>query len=299
MNAVIKEFMGANSIKRRTLVRCGFELETQCTESEGDETDYEAADQAIADEASNIYSDNVGHDLRDLLSNSLLESIQDEIREGVTDNFDYSDYQTSSTGTIKRAINNSNVEVVDDSSVSGVEMRTRGGLKYKEFTTALSDCFGLVHEIDTKCSFHIHLSLPHVRHSYGERFQLALVEYLIEAMPRLPETVRERFQGAPENKYIQGLTSSRHKYSFVNAHSLNTWEFRCFGNVKNTGDGITCLNIAIEALAYAYDLTKNGKALMTDSYDGDIEQLLKRCLTRLQPVSIALRNDRKISNKRA
>ncbi len=299
MNTAIKEFLEANAIKRRAIIRCGFELETQKTEGDETETDYDAADEEISNEVSSALAINFNlRWIENHLSESTIDTIRDNIRENIELSFDYSDYQMSTHESIADKIDNENIEVGEDGSVSGVEIRTIGGLKYIDFVSALKDTFKLNHKIDEKCSFHIHLSIPGVNHSYGERFQLALVEYLVESIPRLPKSVQKRFKSAPQNQYIKGLTSSRNKYSFVNAHSLNTWEFRCFGNVQNESEGITCLNIAIEAMAYAYEVTKLGKPLMTDTYEGDITELLNECLSYLMPVSKRLRQMRLINNKR-
>jgi len=295
MNKAIKEFLEANTLKRRHIVRCGFELETQHTECNEKTVDDDAVSEAISGEVDAWMNSNVSRRLAEFISQSTMDSIRDEVRDDIEQNFDTSEYERSDNESIQDEIGNHNVEVVDDSSVSGVEIRTIGGLSYLDFVSALRDSFKLEHRIDKACSFHIHLSLPEVQHSYGERFQLALVEYLVESIPRLPDNVQKRFQSATSNQYIRGITSSREKYSFVNAHSLNTWEFRCFGNVKSVSEGIACLNIAIDAMAYAYACVKQGRPLMTDSFDGDIKFLLHGCLERLEPLSQRLRRIRKLT----
>lgn len=315
MNKTIQEFMNANAMTRRLMIRAGFELETQKTECDNDDNiDYDAASEAISEQAGNLF-DEIPNDVLDCLPNVLQENIRQAIYDSVSDSFDYSDYTTSNIDNIQSDINRAirkewlnhhdktndvrpSLNVGTDNSVDGVEIRTIDGLTYRQFYAAAKAAFSLDHDIDTACSFHIHLSIPNVKHSFGDRFQLALIEYLIENVDRLPANVQERFRNAPGNHYINGLLSSQKKYSFVHAHDQGTWEFRCFGNVHNTSEAMTCLNIAIEAMNYAYQATKAGMALLTDKYDGDIAELFKDCLGLSRSVSKRLRQLRKISNQR-
>jgi len=315
MNKTIQEFMNASTMARRLMIRAGFELETQKTECDvSDSIDYDAAGEAIGEQAGNLF-DEIPNEVLDCLSDRIQTTIREAIYESVSDSFDYSDYETKDIDAIQSDINRAirkewlnhwhktndvipSLNVGTDNSVDGVEIRTIDGLTYRQFYAAAKAAFSLDHDIDTACSFHIHLSIPNVKHSFGDRFQLALVEYLIENVDRLPANVQERFKKAPKNVYINGLLSSQKKYSFVHAHDQGTWEFRCFGNVHNTSEAMTCLNIAIEAMNYAYQATKAGMTLLTDKHDGDIAELFRECLTFTIPVSKRLRELRKISNKR-
>lgn len=305
MNPIIQKFIESSPLQRKLMIKAGFELETQSTsglDSDSDgEIDYDSANQAIDDRVSEI----IDGELENYLSDRLMEQVRDAVWESVSNDFDYSDYTGSALedlqSEIDRKINQvmirsgkiedgPEIEVDKDGSVSGFEFRTVDGLNYKQFIIASRAVFSMRHKIDDECSFHIHLSIPGVQHSYGERFQVALIEYLLENIKRLPTTVQERFKNAPDNKYIKGMISSRDKYSFVHAHSQGTWEFRCFGNVKNHRDAMTCLEIAIEAMAYAYKCTKGGQKLIIDSYSGDHQELLHGCLEALKPLSTALRS---------
>lgn len=315
MNKTIQEFMNANAMTRRLMIRAGFELETQKTEGDdSDSIDYDAAGEAISEQAGNLF-DEIPSEVIDCLSDRIQTTIREAIYDSVSDSFDYSDYTTSNIEYIQSDINRAirkewlnhesktndvrpRLNVGTDNSVDGVEIRTIDGLSYRQFYAAAKAAFSLDHDIDTACSFHIHLSIPNVKHSFGDRFQLALVEYLIENVERLPANVQKRFRNAPGNEYINGLLSSKKKYSFVHAHDQGTWEFRCFGNVQNTSEAMTCLNIAIEAMNYAYKATKAGMTLLTDKYDGDIAELFKECLMFTTPVSKKLRELRKIYNQR-
>lgn len=315
MNKTIQEFMNANAMTRRLMIRAGFELETQKTEFDNDDNiDYDAASEAISEQAGNLF-DEIPNDVLDCLSDRIQTTIREAIYDSVSDSFDYGEYTVKDIDAIQSNINRAikkewlnhesktndlrpRLNVGTDNSVDGVEIRTIDGLTYRQFYAAAKAAFSLDHDIDTACSFHIHLSIPNVKHSFGDRFQLALVEYLIENVERLPANVQERFKKAPKNEYINGLLSSQKKYSFVHAHDQGTWEFRCFGNVQNTSEAMICLNIAIEAMNYAYQATKAGMALLTDKHDGDIAELFKECLTFTTPVSKKLREKRKISNQR-
>lgn len=273
-NKNIAEFVKANAMQRRLMVRCGFELETQSTgESELDECAY---NDAVSDLVSELLNE-----LPEWLPRNERESMYDVAYDVASNRIDESDYRISQDhDSIEHLIGNENIEVGSDNSVSGVEIRTVGGLKYFDFLKALKDTFSIDHEIDTKCSFHIHLSIPGVKHSHGASFQQALNEYLIEHQGRLPATVQERFQGAPKNSYIKKLVESKEKYSFTYAHSQGTWEFRCFGNVQNVSEGMICLNLAIEALAYAYEVTQAGRKMITGNLSRDeVEELFVLSLT--------------------
>ncbi len=292
MNKAIKRFIESNVFQRRQMVRVGFELETQETEgltaSDDGEIDHDAANEAIDERVSDI----IGSELEDHLGQSLLDKVRDAVFESVQSDFDYSDYTSSSIDDIKNQIDDQWIEVGKDNSVDGFEFRTIGGLKYSDALAASKDVFRLSHKIDGGCSFHVHVSIPGVKHSYGTRFQIALVEFLIEHADRLPLSVRERFQFAPLNQYIKGMVSSRNKYSFVHAHEQGTWEFRCFGNVQNHAGATACINLAIEAMAYAYRVTKLGMPCIVDRFDGDVETLFTDCLIKNHTVSFAVRSAR-------
>lgn len=319
MNQAIKKFLDSTPFARRAMIRCGFELETQATESTCDdkEIDHESADDAIREESEREFNEIPRH-IRNALCDSTVDDVMNDLQDRIRENFDYSDYTQSNDDALQDEIDNAighamaigiamrddnsfskvnkpKIQCGKDGSVDGYEFRTIGALTYAQFVIASRAAFSLDHTIDEKCSFHIHLSIPGVKHSYGDRFQLALVEYLIENIGRIPQSVRSRWKGAPKNDYIKGLLSSKNKYSFVYAHEQGTWEFRCFGNVHNTKDGLTCLNIAIEAMAHAYHVTQQGKSLLTDSYGGDLHELFSECLAYSMPVSKQLRHYRKLN----
>lgn len=158
------------------------------------------------------------------------------------------------------------VQVGSDGTVNGFEMRTVGPLTYEEFETAARSVFTLNHVVDVGCSFHIHLSVVDVHHRYSQRLQLAMIEYIIAHQSELPESVRERFRHTQNSRHFQSVVK-RDKYTFVApSEEHNTWEFRCFGNVNNPETAMLCLNLAIRALQFAYQVTTGQKALDSEQY---------------------------------
>jgi len=166
-------------------------------------------------------------------------------------------------------------EAVDDCSIDGFEWRTNGGLDLPTFTEAAKEVFALEHDIDERCSFHIHCKGNDIRSAYGERFQLSLYEYLLDNIDRVPDSVLRRWRYSEDagdecrdcgtayencgcepaewaHFFPPSLTPG--KYSFVHRHDQGTWEFRCFGNVHNTEDAVTCAKLAAEAMQYAYQI---------------------------------------------
>lgn len=144
-----------------------------------------------------------------------------------------------------------NVEVGSDSSVRGGEARTIGALTPNEFMAAARALFGgYEFEIETNCSFHIHLSVPGVHHKYGAALQAEMFAYILNNIGRLPQSVQDRLNSSSIRYCKFELTPE--KFTAVHGHSLHTWEFRLFGNITTALDGWKCLLLAIDALRHAY-----------------------------------------------
>lgn len=142
------------------------------------------------------------------------------------------------------------VEVGDDGSVRGGEVRTVGALRPMEFMKAAEALFSKHDwEIDSGCSFHIHLSVPEVIHTYSKSIQAEMMAFILANQTRLPESVRQRIKGKQE--YFR-FEISTDKYRAIHRHSQKTWEFRLFGNVTSTLDAWRCLLLAIDTLRHAY-----------------------------------------------
>lgn len=143
-----------------------------------------------------------------------------------------------------------NVEFGNDQSVAGPEIRTIGGLSVGAFMKALNAVTCEELEVDEGCSFHIHLSIPGVKHSYGQNLQAAIMDYFLSNINRLPECVRMRLASDAVRFFEFNL--SQEKFRFVHWHAQGTIEFRLFGNVDNYKDGMKCLLEAVRALQHAY-----------------------------------------------
>jgi hypothetical protein len=287
---IIEKFVSATTEERKAMVLAGFELETQETDGLTDddgEPDQDAIDEAIHEQVEDILREH--RDLRNRLNSSTWDSIVDEITDDVRENIDVSEYCRDGLQDMRDRFSVRNMEVGSDSSVDGFEFRTRGGLSYADFRTALVGTMAHDHTVDEGCSFHIHLSLPGVKHKYGAKMQAAMVEYIAERILDLPEGVQNRLSGTGTNNFIKGLFESREKYSFVNYHRQGTWEFRCFGNVNSTRDGMVCLDIAIEALAHAYKVVRGEAQLVLKDYTGSKVDLVYAALSESKPLTVALR----------
>jgi hypothetical protein len=153
------------------------------------------------------------------------------------------------------------IEVGSDSSVRGGEARTVGALKPTEFMAAATALFtGHDFEIDTGCSFHIHLSVPGVRHSYGPRLQGEMMAYILENRHRLPASVQTRLQSKAVRFCMFHIDGD--KMRAIHGHPQRTWEFRLFGNVDNALDAWKCLLLAIDALRHGYQVMARRAAPM-------------------------------------
>lgn len=163
------------------------------------------------------------------------------------------------------------VQVDYDGTVTGFEFRTIGGLTTKQFMGAARDMFDVEHVISERCSFHIHLSVPGEDLQYDARRLAAMTEYLLKYINSVPKTVRKRWKGGRETTRFFRPQLRDEKYTFVHFNrKYATWEFRCFGNVRNADDAYKCLRLAVRALRYAYSIkAKNKKApvLLVDAVD--------------------------------
>lgn len=179
------------------------------------------------------------------------------------------------------------IEVGSDNSVRGGEVRTLGALKPTEFMAAATALFtGHDFEIDTGCSFHIHLSVPGIRHTYGTRLQGELMAYILENSHRLPESVRDRLCSDAVRFCMFKL--DRDKMRAVHGHPQRTWEFRLFGNVTNQYDAWKCLLLAIDALRHAYQVqARKTTGLLTTDASSDLHDL----------AISAIRNNRTLSQE--
>lgn len=187
----------------------------------------------------------------------VLDSIEEAIRDRVEETIDTTEFYSeveSDEGDDGDADFDvpSGIEAKPDGSVRGPEFIVKGnGVEAAQFSRLIKTLLRTFDvEVDTGCSFHVHVSVPGIKHTYGGLLQVRLMEYLLANVDRVPESVRERWR--QDTRYFQPRVS-RDKFSFVNFHErCGTWEFRCFGNVSTAKDAMRCLRLAVEALQFAY-----------------------------------------------
>lgn len=165
------------------------------------------------------------------------------------------------TATSQLEIETELLETVEDQSVSGVEIRTKGGLKFDETVKQGKIVFNEIgdtsdHYIDRDCSCHIHVQLNDdlaVNHYYGDgKLHAAIMEYLVFNLDRLPKSVFDRINHG--HRHIEPTISGNGKFQWIHFHPQKTIEFRLFGNIDNADDLKQCLILTSEALAYGYQL---------------------------------------------
>jgi hypothetical protein len=175
---------------------------------------------------------------------SLLEDIHDSRRMDWRDNI--------RTRAEDKGIHISDlIDMGEDGSVKGCEFRTYGACTVNQFCKAADSLFNIPMDIDEECSFHIHLSIDGVNHSYGRSFQQCMLSYLADHYNELPRSVKERLENEDWVDQYFAIDTGDAKYKAV-AYRGQTWEFRLFGNVQNARDAKKCLLLAIRAIRHAY-----------------------------------------------
>ena len=298
MNEIIKRFAESTSIRNvQDILRCGYELEFQGIDGyskdnsdSGGEIDWEAVSEAISNdfdgygsrsingrscayEIMAILLDRKGHSIHDLPNNlrdklaSAQETLYDEYREEAENSGDWSEYRDRENFDPRDHVSysgNAEVEVKDDSSVSGGEVATIGGIKIVDFIESSKNLFARNDfDIDANCSFHIHLSIEGVEHHYGERSQAEMLAYILKHVEELPENVQRRIER--NNSYYQSRINTN-KYSAIHFHG-KTWEFRLFGHVEEYKEGIKCLNMAYKAMRHAYRCRLDKRERLVDELE--------------------------------
>lgn len=181
-----------------------------------------------------------------------------------------------------------------DGTVRGFEIRTVNGLSVRQFIKATDILFGpsMKHEVDTGCSFHLHVGVKDTRFPYNPAFQAALIEYLLEHIEEVPKAVQERWNTiATDHSHGRFFRPqvARDKYSFVNYHErCGTWEFRCFGNVNSKEDALKCLYLAMSAMVYAYKVVnKQVKPILSDiaGFNSKYNRDIVKSIAKLKPIS--------------
>lgn len=188
-----------------------------------------------------------------------------------------------------------------DGTVDGPEIQTAGP---NSFITCMQHADWLFSNmdmtIDERCSFHIHLSIPGIKHTYGRNLQIALMLSVL-LTPDRPSALHDRWNFTPERdddedydcdedeqkswleRYFD-VRPSANKYSFV-AHRGDTWEFRGFGNVSNADDARWCLKAAVKAMQRGYRLlhgieTLEGFSQLVKLGNNEVSQVLSALVAR-------------------
>ena len=219
-----------------------------------------------------------------------LHDFQEFIADEATDHISPSDFAVPREESDFNLPNG--LQAKHDGSVRGPEIIVAGnGTTASKFSALLSQLtteFDL--EVDTGCSFHIHVSVPGITHTYGEKLQLYMMEYILRNIHRVPECVKDRWNY--DTRYFKPHIS-REKFSFVHHHSrCNTWEFRCFGNIDSHADGMRCLQLAVEAMQFAYSVDLGLKESLFKSPSDWNRGYLERVLEGIS-LAAAVRADRR------
>ena len=116
-----------------------------------------------------------------------------------------------------------------DGSVDGHEFVTDKPLSYQQITSfakeVIETCKENKFEINSKCSGHISISHPKIKHNYYEEIQLGLS--VLSILP-LFELVAPRFSDIDNYSEFYRFQASESKYTAVNHHD-DYWEFRFIG----------------------------------------------------------------------
>lgn len=164
------------------------------------------------------------------------------------------------------------LEVAQDGSVDGFEIRTKGGLDIESVKKAIELVFTKKHTIDTGCSFHVHLSVEGIKPKYNPEFQWRMMEFLLGHMDDVPKSVKKRWKDKDTREEYFALIPDEDKCTFVSYHySGNTWEFRCFGNISNAKDANKCILLAAQAYRYAVKVFYEKKKAISGITASDIE----------------------------
>lgn len=263
LNANIRLFIDCGLAAAKSKIRCGFELETQSTNGHR-QGGPRIPDAALFDRAALDHTtDRI--DPFSFLSANLFDQLHSETLAYYRRTLSPSNYGRSPLDHMRQTIDSNLLEAGTDGSVAGFEFRTIGGLTYFQFLGEANRLFRHTHVIDEKCSYHIHLSLPGVRHRYGKRFQAAMIEYVCSQWDRFPSGLKSRLKKITDMTYFKKLiTNGTDKYAFIRFHpEYGTWEFRCFGNIQTAAEAKTCLDIAIEAMKHAYSVLDGQREMIS------------------------------------
>ena len=143
------------------------------------------------------------------------------------------------------------LDIGSDGTVSGFEIRTRGGLTPADFDAAARAVCSVPHTVDTGCSFHVHVKLPGRRLTYSQDFHRLLLEWLVCHVDEFPAPVLTRLaDSGKRDRYFRPLLDED-KYRAIRHHPSGTWEFRLFGNVADAESALKCRALTEAAVRHA------------------------------------------------
>ena len=317
MNRRIKELAettGYIDILNKKLVKTGFELEFQSVDGESwdREIDEERFYEDMLESWHNLtYSDmqeyggdsdawdlitlldNNGYSWRDSLRGDaygMAEEAIDRAREGYEEycreHWDLSDYYENDHDIDC----DYSIDVKGDESVRGGEITPDMPVNPQRALTITEDLFDSNDfEIDTRCSYHIHLSVTGVEHIYGQQLQAEMLAYILDS--DIPKFLQRRLN-SNDRRYCKTLLS-KDKFSAIN-FTGKTWEFRLFGNVSNIKQARWCYRKAVEALRHGYRVKLGMEKSLLDGLTGkDKERLFEKLESttsdKIKPIKKALR----------
>jgi hypothetical protein len=173
------------------------------------------------------------------------------------------------------------IRIVPDSSVKGGEIVTQGPMTIRDLLVVLKAIFDkeggsdrLRLDVDTGCSFHVHLSVPGLEREERQsetdailqtQMALAAVQQVLALRDSAnAKGLQKRLRSKARNRFARirsahKLKNDRAKYSAVHRHGLGTWEFRLLGNVNSLGSAWLALRVAASAYLQAMSLVNHAK----------------------------------------
>jgi hypothetical protein len=174
----------------------------------------------------------------------------------------------------------------EDGSVSGGEIKLKTPSTLIMAHKALIELSRNVNfsdlNIDTRCSFHIHISEKSMYKGYEKAMQVAMLQYIYENLDKVPKNILQRWGSANRNardRYF-GYSLDSAKYNFISYRpDYGTWEFRCFGNIQSSDDGLICLRLAMAAYKWAVKNKGSKKILKFIDMTAKVDMLLGKRLS--------------------
>lgn len=143
-------------------------------------------------------------------------------------------------------------------------------------------------------SFHIHVSIPGVRHSVSADSSLhcCLLWELSQLVEEFPGNFWDRFNA--HSSYFNPIAAATDKYSTIHSHSQGTLEYRLFGHVEDIEDVEECLRIVCTSFVRGYRRFVRGNHCVHDTKA--FRQRFLQSLENCEPMTLDDIGDRKLVN---